>query len=145
VGDALPTSQAPQVAGKSLTIKCTVEPEPAGGVIVSHGGSVIGYTLYLKNNRAVFAVRHAKQVTRVTSAELPAGQLKLEAQLAADGRLTLAVNGQSAEPVKAAGPLAEQPFEEFNVGFDGANTVDEYDGSKRFQGTIRDLSITVQP
>lgn len=105
----------------------------------------MGYTLYLKDNRAVFAVRHAKQVTRITSAELPAGELKLAAQLSADGVLTLSVNDQPTEAVKAPGPLAGQPFEEFNVGFDGQNTVDEYDGSKRFQGTIRGLSITVQP
>jgi arylsulfatase A-like enzyme len=145
VGDALPASQAPQVAGKSVTIQCVTEPDPAGGVIVSHGGSAMGYTLYLKDNRAVFAVRHAKQVTRITSAELPAGELKLAAQLSADGVLTLSVNDQPTEAVKAPGPLAGQPFEEFNVGFDGQNTVDEYDGSKRFQGTIRGLSITVQP
>lgn len=145
VGDSLPSSHAPQVAGKSLTIKCDVDPDPTGGVIVSHGGSVMGYTLYLQDNRAVFAVRHGKQVTRITSAELPAGRLSVQAQLAANATLLLAVNGQAVEPVKAPGLLAGQPMEEFNVGFDAQNTVDQYDGSKRFQGTIRGLAITTQP
>lgn len=105
----------------------------------------MGYTLYLQDNRAVFAVRHGKQVTRITSAELPAGRLSVEAQLAANATLLLAVNGQAVEPVKAPGLLAGQPMEEFNVGFDAQNTVDQYDGSKRFQGTIRALAITTQP
>jgi arylsulfatase A len=145
VGDALPTDEAPQVAGKPVTIKCEVERTSAGGVIVAHGGSAVGYALYLKDNRAIFAVRHDKQVTRITSAALPAGLLTLQAQLAAEGTLTLAVNGQSAEPVKGPGPLARQPIEDFNVGFDAKMPVDDYDGSKRFQGTIRKLSITSPP
>ena len=94
----------------------------------------MGYTLYLKDNRAVFAVRHAKQVTRITSAELPAGRLTLQAQLTAAAMLTLSVNGQSVEPVKAPGPLAGQPVEDFNVGFDAKNPVDDYDGSEAFPG-----------
>lgn len=146
VGDALPSSHAPQVAGRCFTVRCDVEPEaPARGVIVSHGGSAMGYTLYLQDQRAVFAVRHGKQVTRIASAELPAGPLSLEAQLGADGLLRLAVNGQAAEPVKAPGPLAGQPQEDFNLGFDAQNTVDDYDGGQRFRGKIGGLSVTVQP
>ena len=145
VGDSLPSSHAPQVAGKCLTVKCDVEPDPAGGVIVSHGGSALGYTLYLQDQRAVFAVRHGRQVTRIATAELPAGRLSLEARLGADGMLTLAVNGQAVEPVKAPGPLTGQPMEDFNLGFDAQNTVDDYEGTKRFQGRIEGLSISVQP
>ena len=139
------SDQAPQVAGKPFTITCEVEPPPAGGVIVAHGGSAMGYTLYLKDNRAVFAVRHGKQITRVTSSELPAGRLTLQAQLTAGAMLTLSVNGQSVEPVKAPGPLPGQPMEDFNVGFDAKNPVDDYDGSKRLQGTIQKLAITTGP
>jgi arylsulfatase A-like enzyme len=143
MGDSLTSDQAPQVAGRAITITCEVEPQPGDGVIVSHGGSAMGYTLYLKDNRAVFAVRHAKQVTRVTSPELPAGRLTLQAQLTAEAVLKLSANGQSVEPVKAPGPLAGQPMEDFDVGFDAKNPVDDYDGSKRFRGTIRKLAITV--
>ena len=59
--------------------------------------------------------------------------------------LTLAVNGQAVEPVKAPGPLTGQPMEDFNLGFDAQNTVDDYEGTKRFQGRIEGLSISVQP
>jgi hypothetical protein len=34
-------------------------------------------------------------------------------------------------------------MEDFDVGFDAKNHVDDYDGSKRWQGTIRRLAITV--
>jgi arylsulfatase A len=145
VGDSLTSDQAPQVAGRAITITCEVEPQAGDGVIVSHGGSAMGYTLYLKDNRAVFAVRHAKQVTRVTSAELPAGRLTLQAQLTAAAMLTLSVNGQTVEPVKAPGPLPGQPMEDFDVGFDAKNPVDDYDGSKRWQGPIQKFAITTGP
>ncbi len=145
LGDSITASQAPRVAGKPFVITCEVETHPAGGVIVSHGGSVTGYTLYLRDNRAVFAVRHGDQVTRVTSAELPGKELTLRAQLTADAMLNLSVNGQAAEPVKAPGLLAGQPMEDFDVGFDAKNSVDDYDGSKRFQGTLRNMAIVVEP
>ena len=141
-GDSLTSDRAPQVAGRAFTITCEVEPQPADVVIVAHGGSAIGYTLYLKDHRAVFAVRHRQQVTRITSAELPAGRLTLRAQLTPESLLTLSVNGQSAESVKAPGLLAGQPVEDFNVGFDAKMTVDDYNGTQRFQGSLHKLSIT---
>jgi hypothetical protein len=105
----------------------------------------MGYTLYLQDNRAVFAVRHGQQVSRVASAELPEGALTLQARLTADGVLTLSVNGKAAEPVKTPGLLGGQPMEDLDVGFDGGNTVDDYDGAKRFQGVVRNLAVVVEP
>ena len=143
VGDSLSPAQAPQVAGKPFTIACEVEARPTDCVIVSHGGSVVGYTLYLRENRVVFALRHGDKVTRVTSAQLPAGRVTVEAALTADAELTLTVNGESATPVKAPGLLTKQPAEDFNLGFDAKNTVDEYDGTKQFEGKVEKLAITV--
>ena len=144
-GDSITSDRAPQVADRAFTITCEVEPQPADIVIVAHGGSAMGYTLYLKDHRAVFAVRHRQQVTRITSAELPTGRLTFQAQLTPEAKLALTVNGKSADPVKAPGLLAGQPVEDFNVGFDAKMTVDDYDGAKVMQGSIHKLSITTQP
>ena len=93
----------------------------------------------------VFAIRRAKEVTRITSAEVPAGRLSLQAQLTTAGKLLLAVNGKPVDPVSGPGLLSGQPAEPLNIGFDGQMTVDEYDGRKVMQGTIQKLSITTQP
>ncbi|MBT4819082.1 MAG: hypothetical protein HON70_25465 [Lentisphaerae bacterium] len=144
-GDSLSPEQAPQVVKTPFTIACTIEPQPADCVVVSHGGSAVGYTLYLKDKRAVFAVRHGQTVTRVTSDPLPNGPLVLQAKLAADGALNLSVNGQAAKPVRSPGLLPRQPAEDFDLGFDAKNTVDEYDGAKRPVGAVEKLVISAKP
>ncbi len=56
------------------------------GVIVAQGGSAVGYALYLKEGRLVFAVRRSSaDITRIISAEIAAGWV---AALAEVNRLT---------------------------------------------------------
>jgi arylsulfatase A len=144
VGDSLSSAQAPQVDNKAFTITCEIDPQPDACVVVSHGGSAAGYTLYLRDGRVSFAVRHGRTVTRITSSAVPDSRLVLQAKLTIDGKLTLSVNGQKADPVTAPGPLTRQPAEDFDLGFDAGNTVDAYDGSKRLKGEIKRLSISTQ-
>lgn len=141
VGDSLPPDQAPDVSKRPFEIHCTIETEANEGVIVSHGGSAIGYTLYLKEGQAVFALRHGKEVTRVTSGPLPKGSLRLHASLSKDGSLSLSVNGAEPAVSRAPGLLSKQPSEDWNLGFDAKNTVDAYDGRTPFNGTITGLVI----
>ena len=145
VGDSIPSNQAPQVANRAFTVACEINPQPGDCVIVSHGGSAVGYTLHVKENRAVFAVRHGRQITRITSVELPSERLLVRAGLTADAVLTLSVNGRTALPVQAPALLPNQPAEDLNLGFDAKMTVDDYDGSLRLKGAVAELSILTQP
>lgn len=143
IGDALTPDLAPQVAGRPITISCELTTTARDGVIVAHGGSAVGYTLYLKDAHAVFAVHSAgKDITRITSAEPLGATTHIEARLAADGTMTLLLDGKPAASGRAAGVLHRQPQEAFCVGHDDGKTVDTYDGTTLLRGTIKHLTIS---
>ena len=115
------------------------------GVIVSHGGSAVGYSLYLKDGRAVFAIRNATGLTRIAAPDPLGETAALEARLAADGAMTLSVDGKTVATGTAKGTLHRQPQEDFCVGHDAGVTVDDYDGKALFQGSTRKLAVSTSP
>jgi arylsulfatase A-like enzyme len=143
LGDTLSPDAAPQIAGQPFTISGELEPKSENGVIVAHGGSVVGYALYLKDGRVVFTVHAGKDATSITAGEAPAGRFAVEARLAAGGAMTLALNGKSVATGKAGSLIPRQPQENFCVGHDDAKPVTDYGGKPEFQGTLEHLKITV--
>lgn len=143
VGDSLTGDQAPLVLGRTLTITCAVSAKAKSGVIVSHGGMTVGYALYLKDGKPVFAVHQAgEEVVRIVAPNALAGRAKLEARLGAGGAMLLLVDGQQVAKGRVKGLLSRQPAEALCVGFDDAKTVDDYDGKTRFDGSIDELTVT---
>jgi arylsulfatase A len=141
IGDTFGGDAAPWVVEEPIQITCQVEPK-AEGVLVAHGGSAVGYTLYVKDSRLVFAVRRSSDdITRITSGELPAGRVAIEARLAGDGTMTLSVDGKPAATGKAGGLLDRQPAEAFCVGHDDQMPLDPYDGKSAFAGSIEQLKV----
>ena len=126
-------------------------PEPKGmlhaalGVSpVAHGGATVGYSLYLKGGRAVFALHQpGKEVVRITSPDAIPAKAAIDARIAADGAMTLSLDGKQVARGKADGTLGKQPAESFCVGHDDKVTVDDYDGKAQFKGAIRNLKISV--
>jgi arylsulfatase A len=143
VGDLLDGPMAPQVAGMPFTFSCEVETQARDGVIVAHGGTAVGYAIYMKAGHLIFAVHQAGQeiVRAAAVAEFP-GKGVVEGRLAADGQMTLLVDGASIATAKVDSPLRRQPVEPFCVGYDSKNTVDDYDGKTLFKGTIRNPTFT---
>lgn len=146
LGDTLSGAKAPQVNGRPLTITATVEGKGLDGVLVAHGGTAVGYALYVKDGRAVFSVHAPNQnLVRLTSAEPLGENATLDARLATDGSLSLQVNGKEVARGKLAGPLSRQPQEPFCVGYDSANPVDPaYAGTDRFTGKLKNLTVSTQ-
>jgi len=144
IGETFAGSGALWVVKQPISITCQVEPKAANGVIVAHGGTLVGYSLYVKENRLVFAVRRGRNdITRITGKELPAGRIAVEARLAGDGTMTLLVDGNSVATGKAGGLLERQPMEAFCVGHDDRMPLDSsYDGKPKFTGSIEHLQVT---
>ena len=94
IGQFLGREQAPQVAHKPLVISVEVEPQKRDGVIVAHGGNATGYALHLKDGKLVFTVRQRKQPVAIPASDTPAGRFTVLARVAADGAMTLAINGK---------------------------------------------------
>ena len=145
IGDTLASGNAPQIAGKALVISVRVEPKSRSGVIVAQGGSAGGYALHLREGKPVFTVReHGRPVSIAATTEAPPGGFRLEARLARDGTMTLAVDGKPAASGKAPGLITTQPQEDFCVGFDDGKPVGDYDGKAHFRGTISQLKVLAE-
>ena len=140
-GGEVPT---PDAAGKPLTIGLWCRPEAADqtAVLVSQGGDLAGYCLWLDRGRPTFSVRDQRQGYRAQAEQaLPAGgSAHVMGRLDADGGMTLLVDGQ----VVATGEgrlMTRTPFEGFTVGADPQSRVDAYPGDTRFAGELRDIRL----
>jgi arylsulfatase len=143
-GDSLPRDRAPNVVGKSFEITATFHAEAPDGVIVAHGGSSIGYSLYLKDGRLAMTVRDGDAMTTVAALDkLPAGPVEVAARLAKDGAITLEVGGKRVASGKAPGLIPRMPVDGLQVGSDQSGTVGDYAAPNPFRGKIEKVVITL--
>ncbi|MHC4878264.1 MAG: sulfatase family protein [Planctomycetota bacterium] len=143
-GDVYASASAPAIAGKPFRIECQISGKPTSGVIVAHGGSVVGYSLYIKDGNVVFAVRLKNSVIHRVSSPLAAnGQRKVVAALAADGTLSLLLNDGKPVSAEASGLLPSHPQEDLCIGHDAGNPVDDNSPRNRFDGRIQSTTVTV--
>lgn len=140
-GDTLSSSTAPQIAGKPITLSLTVAPAKPEGIILAHGGRVYGYALHLQGGKLHFTIRNRDAIT--ISAPAPtAEKYAIEASLAADGTLTLLIDGKPAATGKAPSLISRQPAENLALGHDDGASVANYQSAAAFEGTITNLKIT---
>ena len=144
IGDTLGRDAAPQVAGQPIRISVEVEPKAHEGVIVAQGGDSNGYALHLHDGKPVFTVRVRRRPVSITAPEPTAGRFQLEARLARDGAMTLAVDGKTVATGNAPGLIPTQPGEDFCIGFDNGRPVGDYDGKPLFKGVIANLKVVTE-
>jgi arylsulfatase A-like enzyme len=142
-GDRLKSEAAPQVAGRAFTLSGTVTTQQANTVLVSHGGTMLGYALHVREGRLTFSVRRAQGEDFEVSLPAPLGDgpHPVVASLGKDGRLSLQADGQTAVTAPGGGLLGKQPAEDFCVGHDAANPAARYVAPAPFKGTLSDLQI----
>jgi arylsulfatase len=115
------------------------------GVILSHGGSAIGYALYLKEGKAVFAVRHANDsVVRVSSESAIKEGGTILAEVRKDGTLSLSVDGNAPVAASSGGLIDRHPQEDLSIGFDDKNPVDPEAPQKKFSGRLDAIEVQLQ-
>lgn len=133
---------SPEVVGKALTISATIAPSAPDGVIVAQGGSLVGYSLYLRDGRVIFGVRVNKKLEELRSEQVVTGKnVKVVARLGRDGGRSLVVDGVT---YKAAGPKLEpQPAMGLSTGEDQGPNVGSYKNEK-FHGSIKNLVLEVR-
>ncbi len=144
-GEVYQTSSAPQIANKPFTITCTIEGDNPTGVIVSHGGTAVGYTLYTMDGSVTLMLRQSQtSVARITN-KLESSRNMIIASVKKDGSMHLTVNENP--PLVAAEPhlktLGKHPLEDLSIGHDSANPVDSRAPKEAFTGKISSLKITV--
>ena len=147
LGDVYASASAPAIARKAFSITCSVVPadgKAGEGVIVAHGGSAIGYSLYVKADSVVFAVRNAGVVSRVKSSITLGGAVKVVAGMAKDGTLSLKTGDAQPVTAKSPGPLKSHPQEDLSIGHDDRNPVDPESPTKPLKGLLTSLRIVVE-
>jgi arylsulfatase A len=144
VGDALGKDEVPNIAKKPFRVSCDVEPKVKNGVIVAHGGSAVGYSIYLLDGKPVFAVREDGASTSVSAPTAPEGKFRVEGRLASGGAMTLAIDGKIVATGKAGGLITRQPAEDFCVGFDNGHPVVDYGRDSKFEGNIFGIKVEVE-
>jgi len=133
---------SPEVVGKTVTISATINSETPNGVIVAQGGSLVGYSLYLREGRLVFGVRVEKKLQELKSDRVVTGEeVKVEARLDPVGTRTLTIDGKR---ISATGPkLNPQPAMGLSTGEDQGPNVGSYEGEV-FRGKIKDLVLSIR-
>jgi len=140
-GNTLTRADAPRIANLPLLISAEIEPAAPNGVIVVQDAAAHGYTLYVQERKLCFAVRIARELTVVTASEpVPGGPSKVQAQLAADGQITLSVNDKPVAKGKASGPIDAQPGRGLSIGADNG-TVGDYSGPNAFDGKVENVTV----
>jgi arylsulfatase A-like enzyme len=144
-GDVLASKDSPQVAGRPIQISAQIEPTAPEGIVVAQGGPGNGYALYLHEGKLSFAVRSKRQLTTVSATQpLPPGAHTVAAQLAADGKVTLSVDGQSAGEGQAPGLIGTQPTKGLTVGSDASQGVGQYTAPNKFAGKLENVTVHLQ-
>jgi arylsulfatase A-like enzyme len=156
----LPESAVPRTIGRSYQIDADIiVPETdINGVLVAHGGRFGGYSFYLKEGRPVFHYNAIgdRQYRIEASAPLAPGQHKLRAVFQSDalqpgsgGKLILFADGKRVAQGRIEHTMKAwiSHSEGFDIGSDSITPVSEdYTiPSSRFTGTLKQLTITLEP
>ena len=142
-GDALERADAPAIVGKGFTITAKFDAQKPDGVIVAQGGSAHGYALFLQDGKLVFALRRNKELIKAVTTQTITGAHSAVAKLAADGTMTLSLDGTQAATIKAPAPLNMMPTDGLNIGNDEDGLVGGYGADNKFGGTIESVVIEV--
>ncbi len=140
-GVKFPDADALDPAGKPLTVEAWVNSPGGDGVVVSHGGPQVGYSLYLTGGAPTFAVR-AEKTLAVAEGKEPMGDgwHHLAAVLGTDKSMRLYVDGRLAAEARAAGMLA-RPKQPMEIGSDSGGPVGDYSREFPFAGLIDEVVV----
>jgi arylsulfatase A len=140
-GKAYATSTAPQLVGRPFEVVCEVAGADLSGVILAHGGTLTGYSLYVSEGQIVFAVRRESDEIRRVGVPLPAGDAFMVRATAQADQLTLQAADLPAVSLEGTGMLNKHPSESLSVGFDERMPVDPQQPEGAFTGVIRRVEV----
>ncbi|WP_211596418.1 arylsulfatase [Paracoccus aestuariivivens] len=156
----LAADASPRVLNKSWTITANVDvpAENANGMIVTQGGLVGGYGLYLKDGKPSFVYNYLSldRPTITATDPLPAGKVKLELDFAYHGAagemgkgatVTMKVNGTEVAKgeIEKTIPIQMALGEGLDIGMDVGSAVDfNYQLPFTFTGQIEDVTVALK-
>ena len=139
IGDVYPNNRAPNFVRKPFTITATVEGNDPSGVIVAHGGSAVGYSLYVKNGQCTFSIRRTSDEMYQVKTDIGSGRSTIRAELK-NGTLSLKIDDGKSANAKG-GMLPKHPSESICIGHDDRNPVDPGAPKPHFNGRLIELKL----
>lgn len=127
---------------KPLTVGGWCKPSVKSGVLAAHGGQSLGYSLYFRDSKPVFAVRNNGALYELSGEAIDLGDwVHVAATLNADGVGQLWVNGKKFGNSKQLSLLKSQPADGFTIGADGGSLVGDYEGNSPLTGQVKDVRL----
>jgi len=142
-GAQLKSNLAPQVGGRAFTISCRFATVQTNTILLSHGGTQLGYALHIRDGQLTFSVRRAADDNHEVALAAPTdGQThRVRASLDKDGKLHLQLDDQPETTTQGSGMIGKQPAEDFCIGHDAANPAARYNHPAPFAGTLTHWEI----
>ncbi|MGK6349846.1 PVC-type heme-binding CxxCH protein [Parapedobacter sp. DT-150] len=137
---------SPDVSNKEIHIQTEVsrrDNQPYNGLIIGQGDKHEGYALFMKSNRLFFEVyQHGKTAAVSSRGQVP-NDFTVNAQLLADGTVSLLVNGANQGVAKAM-HLFQSPLNLYlrtGADFDDEHAFTDYGESSDFTGNVNDITL----
>jgi arylsulfatase len=143
-GDHLERADAPNIVARAFSVTARFDTEGKDGVIVAQGGSGHGFTLFVKDGKAFFALRRGNTLTVTPGLPVGDGSHNAKATAAAGGVLELSLDQQPSVSARAAGLLQRMPTDGLDVGEDTGGLVGPYSEDNAFGGRIELVRIVLQ-
>ena len=129
-------------ANTALAVAAWARSEGPDGVVLAHGGGILGYALYLKGGKARFTIRANGKRCDVTSKErIPDDWVHLAGALTADAQLRVYVGGVLAGEASAPGLVPRHPADAMQIGADESSMVGSYQDGGPFKGILDDVRV----
>ena len=142
-GGVYASKSAPAVVKKAFKISGEMEvAAEAKQVVLAHGGTAVGYSLYLNGGEPVFAVSTGKNHLERISTSALAGKFSFEAGMGDKGHLFVQVGDNEAVSSQRGGHwISKWPGEDLSVGFDYGHPVAPKSPKEKFKGKLLKLNV----
>ncbi len=142
-GESFASQAVGDLSNRNYSLHLQLDSPKADAMLVAHGGTVVGYCLYVHKDQIVFAVRQSSvKINRVTVPVADGTRLKIVAEVNAT-TMRLSVNEEPPVEIKAEGLLGKQPQEDFCLGHDNANPVDPESPRTPYKGKFHVVRLDI--
>lgn len=137
------------VSGKEIVMRASVRKRDKDleGVILAHGGKEDGYGLYIQDGKVNMVVKQNGKTYKATSTGPLPENFHLVARFEDNGQMTVVVDGNTVAKAKAPSLFTKPLFGTVRSGedFDNENKIGSYEGSFPFEGSVRDINLSLKP
>ncbi len=111
-------------------------------VVLAHGGSAVGYSLYLDGSELVFAVATGKNHIERIKTPAPAGKFAFVAGMDDKGNLFVQLGDNETVRSQTGGHwITKWPAGDLSIGFDHGKPVDPKAPKGEFKGNLVNLEV----